>query len=307
MRTIKLLGALTLVLALAQLGFGQASLPSTTLSAAVTSTSSNQISVASASSFVVGYACYVNQEYMLINSISGTNIGVTRGLAGTRAMTHASGDIVWVGPRNYFTTYPRKGTCTAANELNLPTINIATGKFYNCLGSVWVEGDPPPLSGIRLGFSTIPIGSVAYASVGTATTQVAGKKFWASVWIPHNMTVTGVKVLNAGTVGTDKMIAALYAGNGGAALAYSALAGTTTSGANAFQTLAFTSTYYAVGPARYFICIQTNGTTDNFRTIATSTFIDVLTTSATGTFGTLTSLTAPTTFTADVGPVAYVY
>ena len=38
-----------------------------------------------------------------------------------------------------------------------------------------------------------------------------------------------------------------------------------------------------------------------------NTFVDVLTKSVTGTFGTLPSLTVPTTFTADKGPIAYVY
>jgi hypothetical protein len=52
---------------------------------------------------------------------------------------------------------------------------------------------------------------------------------------------------------------------------------------------------------------QSNGTTDTLRTIAATTWADVLTTGVTGTFGTAPALTPPTTFTADKGPYAYVY
>lgn len=156
-------------------------------------------------------------------------------------------------------------------------------------------------------YMVIPIGSVAYNSLGTNTTLVSGTTYWAELFIPRNVTLTGAGVLNGATVGTNSWIVALYASAGGAAVANSALAGVTSSGANAFQQIAFTSTYAAVGPARYWIAFQANGTTDTLRTIAVSTFLDVLTKSVTGTFGTLPSLTVPTTFTADVGPIGYVY
>jgi len=160
----------------------------------------------------------------------------------------------------------------------------------------------------RSRYSTVPIGSVAYGSVGTNTTMVAGTIYWAELYVPRNITVASINVLNGATVGTDKGIAAIYDSNG-LLLTNSALAGATTSGANTFQSYApatATGTYDLVGPARYWIAYQSNGTTDTIRTIATATFIDVLTTSATGAFGTLTALTVPTTFTADKGPVAYI-
>lgn len=179
------------------------------------------------------------------------------------------------------------------------------------LASVTAAGVITPTSGVaatgRPKYSTVPIGSVAYGSVGTNTTLVAGTIYWAEVFIPRNVTLTGVGVLNGATVGTNNWIVGLYASAGGAVVANSALTGVTSSGANAFQEIAFTGTYAAVGPARYWIAFQSNGTTDTLRTIAVSTFVDVFTKSATGAFGTLTSLTVPTTFTADVGPVGYVY
>ena len=154
---------------------------------------------------------------------------------------------------------------------------------------------------------TVDVGSVAYASQGSAVSHVNGTIYVASVFLPANKTLTGVGVLNAGTVGTSKMIVGLYASTGGAVLVNSALAGATSSGANAFQQIAFTATYAAVGPAMYYIAVQADSATDNIRCIAVSTFLGVLTKSTAGTFGTIGSLTVPTTFTADVGPIAYLY
>jgi hypothetical protein len=196
----------------------------------------------------------------------------------------------------------------ASQSANLQNWKDSAG---NVVASVSSGGVITPTSGEsftgRSKYSTVPIGSVAYGSFGTSTTLTAGTIYWAEVFIPRNITLTGVGVLNGATVGTDKWIFALYDSDGGAVVANSALTGVTSSGANAFQEIAFTGTYAAVGPARYWIALQSNGTTDNIRTVAASTFIDVLTTSATGAFGTLTSLTPPTTFTADKGPLAYVY
>ncbi len=158
----------------------------------------------------------------------------------------------------------------------------------------------------RSRFQTVPIGSVAYASMGNDTTLVSGTIYWAEVDIPINFTATGIAVLNGATVGTNNGLVGLY-NSGGVLVANSALAGALTAGANAFQTRAFAATYAAIGPGRYWVAYQANGATDTLRTVAASTFVDCLTKSATGTFGTLTALTVPTTFTANVGPIAYVY
>jgi hypothetical protein len=114
------------------------------------------------------------------------------------------------------------------------------------------------------------------------------------------VSLTGIAILNGATVGTDKGIAYLY-DSAGQLVASSALAGATTAGADAFQTYAFV-TAPTVQPGRYFIVYQQNGTTDTVRTIAASTFIDCLTSSATGTFATALNFTPPTTITADQRP-----
>lgn len=175
---------------------------------------------------------------------------------------------------------------------------LSTSGAYTPAGGIESTG--------RFRYSTVPVGSVAYGSFGTNTTLVSGTIYWADVYIPRNFTVTGIGVLNGATVGTNNGLVGLY-DSAGTLLGNSALAGAVTAGANAFQQRALLTPYEAVGPGRYWVAYQANGTTDTLRTVAASTFIDVLTKSATGTFGTLTALTPPTTFTADVGPIAYVY
>lgn len=154
-------------------------------------------------------------------------------------------------------------------------------------------------------YSVVPVGSVAYGSFGTSTTPVAGTQYWANLDIPVSKTLTGIGCLNGATAATDLLIYGLW-NSSGVLIANTALAGVVAASADTFQQIAFTATK-AVTPGRYFIGWQTNGTTTRFRTIAASTFIDVVTASDTGSFATLETLTVPTTFTADKGPICYVY
>lgn len=151
--------------------------------------------------------------------------------------------------------------------------------------------------------ATIPgLGNVAYASLGNATTLIAGQVFVSSIYVPFDMTVTNINCLNGATVGTNAVIYSLY-NTAGTRIGTTALAGTTTAGANAFQTIALTAPLAIQGPGRYFVSVQGNGATDIIRTIAASTFRNIVTNSVAGTFGTLPALTPPTTFTANVGPI----
>ncbi len=121
------------------------------------------------------------------------------------------------------------------------------------------------------------------------------------------MTLTGVAVNNAGTVGTNKYIVALF-NTAGTALANSATAGVLTSGASSWQQVAFTGTVAVTGPATYWVAVYVNGTTDRFYAIpAVGAFMGLAGTVTGQTFGTIAALTLPTTFTADSGPVAYTY
>lgn len=156
--------------------------------------------------------------------------------------------------------------------------------------------------------SNIPIGSVAYSSLGTNTTDVAGQ-FWISdIFIPAPQVITVIGFLQGGTATTDNVLACIW-DNGGNLLANSNTAGVTLSGANTFAERTLLSSVRLAGNAWYFVGIQGNGTAAGaIRTIAASTFPGVRANSLAGSFGTIPSvITVPTSFNADKGPVVYVY
>lgn len=107
-------------------------LSSTTLAAAVTDVNASSISVTSATGFTVGYGLYVDREYMVITSISGTRIGVARGWGGTVAKTHLNAATVIVGPAAAFQTVDQSGSCVVANQLYSVLINISNGNIWLC-------------------------------------------------------------------------------------------------------------------------------------------------------------------------------
>lgn len=198
----------------------------------------------------------------------------------------------------------------------------STGMTCTKLGGNMVVVSSPTLAGALTvtGASTLTGGIVnAGAKVnhigwqppsltsGTSTTPSATTVYLSQIYIPANVTLTGIKVNSAATVGTNKYIVALFDATG-AAVANSALAGVTTANADAFQTIAFTGTYAAKAPGVFWIALYVNGTTDRFRTVPAAGEFGGLAGSVTGqTFGTIASFTPPTTFTADKGPVAFTY
>lgn len=252
-----------------------------------------------------------------IGSTTGTAVqagtsAFVRGL--TVAANHITGFTAGINPQGVV------NGLIAANDFTSVTTNIATpgSSVVNLIvsdnGSLKTYGAPvsqltwdgAAWTGYpRFRYPTVPLGSVAYGSFGTSTTPVAGTVYFAELHITEAMTITGIGVLTGTAAGTDKYIVSIYSA-AGTLLANSALAGTTFPSTNSLQQADFTATY-AAAPGEYWIGVQINGTTDRFRTIAANTFIDVRTKSVTGSFGTLPALTPPTTFTADVGPIAYVY
>jgi hypothetical protein len=162
----------------------------------------------------------------------------------------------------------------------------------------------------RYRYCTIEGNLGTLSSLGTSTTVTADKTYYADIFIPlPNMVITGIGFLNGTTATTDKAIVSLY-NAAGTLLANSVVTGggTLIATSNIFQQVAFTAPYTTLNPGRFWIGYQQNGTTATPRTIATATWVNVLTGSATGTNAVAApTITPPTTFTADVGPIAYVY
>ena len=187
------------------------------------------------------------------------------------------------------------------------TVTLSDEDWFNDLDRLHYDifGDPPVAFTSNTRISNIPIGGVAYGSLGTNAVHVAGTIYVAELFLPYRKTITGLAVMNGDVVGTDKLIVGLYAATGGAVVANSALAGATSAGADAFQEIALTATYDALA-GKYYAAVQCDGTTAKTRRIAASTYLN-LAKSFAGSFGTLGSLTVPTTTAADTGPIVYAY
>lgn len=140
---------LTILLALlvAAPGLGQTVITTTTLSAALNGTATT-FAVASASGITVGDIMWIDKEAMDVRSISGTNIGVVRGVGGSRADNHVSGALVYHEVPAGFIGNDLVGTCTAGSEFPnyTPLINARTGSMFSCVNSTWTLINPEPVT-----------------------------------------------------------------------------------------------------------------------------------------------------------------
>lgn len=183
-------------------------------------------------------------------------------------------------------------------QLNQPTV----GQNVTVQNSAGVVAPTVP-QGPRI-LPNVPIS--AFASMGTSAVHVAGTWYRSEIQVPHLAQWTGISVLNGATVGTDNLMVALY-DSSGVLITNSAVAGALSAGANAFQSIAFLNAPLLT-PGRYFVAVQCNGTTATTRRQAAVAGGNTMTASAAGAFGTVpASFTPPTTFTADVGPIASLY
>jgi hypothetical protein len=298
----------------ASMSFGQTILVHTTLSAAVANSSTTTIGVTSATGITAGntvlFVADGNGEGMFVNSVNGTNISVTRGYQSLgKARPHASGALVFIAPAGSaaINTVLPTGSCTRASVSYLPKISVGVGGantvISDCLGGVWVGGIPTAQGNTAFRLPMPNSGGTAYTALATGTTLAATTMYCTEIDLPYNKLLTGLGILNGATATTDNHLVVLYDATGNL-VANSAVAGVLTTGASTYQNISFTTSYYAVGPALYFGCIQTNGTTALVHTIQTGTQDTYLTKGVTGqTFGTIPgTITVPTTFTTAVGP-----
>lgn len=173
-----------------------------------------------------------------------------------------------------------------------------------------VTGALTPTGGVAAagGFSTTARnlhtgGSPAKVSTdGTDATPVSTEVYIAEVFVPANVTVTGVSVFNGSAV-SGNMKAGL-ADSAGAVVATSA--STAQSGTDAYQRVPFTATYAAKGPATYYVLLFIDNGTARYNA---HTFGDFGAAKQTGqTYATgFTTITPPTTFTTALGPIASLY
>jgi len=178
-------------------------------------------------------------------------------------------------------------------------------------GVVTTRGAITPTGGIAAtaGGATAPTvyhsgGITAVATTtGTDVTPSVTETYIVEVFVPFNCTLTGVSILNGSAVVGNVKIS--LADSTGAPIAAAVTASTAQSGTAAFQKVPFAVPYVAVGPQKFFVLLQHNNTGNRFRAHAVGNFGASKKTGET--YGTFTSVTPPTTFTADLGPICDVY
>lgn len=143
------------------------------------------------------------------------------------------------------------------------------------------------------------------AADGNDSTPVITEAYIAEVFVPSNMTVTGIALFNGSNV-TGTVIAGLY-DSAGSPVSGAATASTAGSGTDAYQLIPFTPGTVAVaGPATYYVVTEYSSATARYNALTVGTCGASKKTSTV--YGTLpTTITPPTTFTTALGNIASLY
>lgn len=150
----------------------------------------------------------------------------------------------------------------------------STGGAVTFPSTVGITGVTTPTGGIAAagGFSATPCGQIntgGYPAIvstyGTDSTPTTTSVYVVEIFVPCNMTITGVNYLNGSAVGNGTVRIGLYT-SAGVAIAAALTAATTTAGIDSYQAVAFATPYAAVGPAKYLIGFQFSSGTDRYNT-----------------------------------------
>lgn len=200
-------------------------------------------------------------------------------------------------------------TIDTSGNVSIPG-TLAVTSTLTVTGAQTFTGAVTPNGGIAAGggFSASPrtchTGGVAAAAAAdfTEATPVTTETYIAEVFVPCNMTLTGVAVFNGGAA--DGNVNVGLANSSGVVVA-SSVTTTAQSGTDNYQRVPFSATYAAKGPATYYVLTQHSTTTARFNAHTVGNFTAQKKTSET--YGTFTTITPATTFTTAVGPVATLY
>lgn len=210
-------------------------------------------------------------------------------------------------------TQTSSGLLTATAGANITGTLAVTGAetISTTLG---VTGVTTPTGGIASPTATIiqhywgqsgdPTGST---TSGTDTVGIANKLWTTQIFIPMNMSVTGMGFLVGSVGGTDKVVMSMYTA-AGVLVANTTVAGggTTVGTAAQFQAIDFAVAYGAIGPGNYILGVNTSGTTGRIRTNpqtgAKSVGVQYSQTTATP-----AAITPTTGYTVSTAPFVFVY
>jgi hypothetical protein len=227
-------------------------------------------------------------------------------------------------PAKIFNGHGGKLFYKTTSAVSVSDTEIAVGSSFTAEQIVWVISESQSKVTIEHQVVATPTGGAAATSVvpgfytwqptaatsGTDTTPAEKKLFVSSLFLPVNKSIKGIGFLVGSVGGTNKVVAGLF-NSSGQLLAHSSetTEGATVGTAAEIQELDLTAVYKATGPAVYFIGITMNGNTARLRSIPKNTAgANVLSGEVTITAkNVLANIAAPSTFTADKGPIAWVY
>jgi hypothetical protein len=179
-------------------------------------------------------------------------------------------------------------------------INTGSAGAVALLGA----GSAPP-TGLTASPRMIATGGLPADAAGSGndSTPVITETYVSEIFIPCNMTVTGVALFNGSDV-TGNVTVGL-ATSAGAPIAAAQSASTAGSGTDAYQRVPFAAPYAALGPATYYLQVQYDSGTARYNTHTVGNFGVLVQTAQT--YGALTSFTPPTTFVTNVANIASLY
>lgn len=178
-------------------------------------------------------------------------------------------------------------TTLVASGIITPTGGIAAAASSSISPRYVITGGYPPIA----------------TTSGNNSTPSTTETYVTEIFVPANMTVTGVSVFNGSDV-TGSMTVGL-ATAAGVPIAAAISASTAGSGTDAYQRIPFAAAYAAIGPATYYIQVQYNSATARYNTHTVGNFgCQVQTTQ---TYGTMASFTPAGTFTTNVCNMASLY
>lgn len=148
-----------------------------------------------------------------------------------------------------------KSLVDAKGDLLVGTADNTVARKAVGLDGQRLVGDSTQADGLKWGVDLGTYFSIPYIGALTATAGGANTLRYGSLPIPERSTLTGIFVLNSGTV-NGNLIVALYDATG-TRLAVSA--STAQAGANAFQKVPFTGTA-TVKPGVYILSVMNSGT-----------------------------------------------
>lgn len=206
------------------------------------------------------------------------------------------GDIVFP-----FSPPTQAGAAGAIDNMVIGATTPRGGKFTTLEST----GGVAPVTGLTISPRLVMSGNWKPLAItdGTSVTCVVTTTYIAEIFIPANMTLTGVSVVNAAAVAGNVQVG--LADSTGAPIAAALSASTAASGTAAYQRIPFAAPFAAKGPATYYVQLQCNNTGYAFRAHTVGDFGAQSQTS--GVFGTFASFVPAATFTTAVGPVLSLY